>query len=115
MVTAVLPAQAQLEKFNVGTTGLQSGGLLETITKIIEVFLTIVATIAVIVLVYAGVRYIISLGNEDEAERAKRMILYAVIGLIVIGLSAVVVNFTLGAIKGDGGGGGGNQNQPGGR
>ena len=115
MVTAVLPAQAQLKEFNVGATGLQSGGLLETITKIIEVFLTIVATIAVIVLVYAGVRYIISLGNEDEAERAKRMILYAVIGLIVIGLSAVVVNFTLGAIKGDGGGGGGNQNQPGGR
>lgn len=106
MVLTAVPVHAQLAEFNVQKEGIVSGKELEpAIRKIINVFLMLVATIAVIVLIYAGVRYIISLGNEDEAERAKRMILYAVIGLIVVGLSAVIVNFTLDAV-GVGGGGG---------
>ncbi len=108
LVTA-LPVSAQLKKFEVGSTGLQPGDdLLKSVEKVVNVLLGLVAFIAVIVLVYAGVKYIISFGEEDEAEQAKRMILYALIGLVVVGLSAVIVNFTLGAISGQGGGGGNN-------
>lgn len=81
-----------------GAFALTTKSLPEAVQDIVNVFLTLVAIAAVIVIVYAGVRYIISLGEEDEAARAKRMILYAVIGLIVVGLSAAVVNFVLGAI-----------------
>lgn len=112
-----LPAQAQLDQFDGGSTGLETSGdsLLKLIQKIIEAFLGLVAVIAVIVIIYAGVKYILSMGEEDQAEDAKRMILYALIGLVVVGLSAVIVNFTLGAISGQSGGGGGQGNQPGGQ
>src|SRR5688572_9593705 len=95
-LVVALPASAQLKPFQAKQSGLQDGSdLLGAIEKIVNVFLGLVAIVAVIVIVYAGVKYIISLGEEDEAEQAKRMILYALIGLVVIGLSAVIVNFTL--------------------
>jgi len=61
-----------------------------------------VAVIAAVMLVIGGVRYIISQGDEGQTEKAKNTILYALIGLIVIGLSAVIVNFVLGSVSGRG-------------
>ncbi len=67
--------------------------------SLINIGLGLVGLIAAIFIVIGGVRYIISRGEEDETEKAKNMILYAVIGLIVIGLSAAIVNFFLGPPK----------------
>ena len=72
------------------------------ITRIVNVLLSFVALVAVIMIIFGGVRYILSAGDEDAAKTAKRIILYAVIGLLVIGLSAAVVNFTINAIQGRG-------------
>ncbi len=83
--------------------GTQSGSLVGAITTIVNIMLMIVGVIAAVMLVLGGVRYIISQGDEDQTEQAKNTILYALIGLIVIGLSAVVVNFVLGAVAGQGG------------
>lgn len=82
---------------------LASGELTANISKIINAVLGLVSAIAVIALIYGGIKYITSLGNEDEAAKAKRVILYAIIGLIVIALSAVIVNFVLSKVKGGGG------------
>jgi len=49
-------------------------------------------------LLIGGIRYIFSQGDEDQAAQAKNTILYAIIGLIVIGLAAVVVNFIVAAV-----------------
>lgn len=49
--------------------------------------------IAVLFLILGGLQYITSSGNKDKAEQAKKTILYAVIGLIVIALSFVIVAF----------------------
>lgn len=84
--------------------GTQGGSLIGAITTIVNILLMVVAVIAAVMLVLGGVRYIISQGDEDQTEKAKNTILYALIGLIVIGLSAVVVNFVLGAVSGRGGG-----------
>lgn len=80
--------------------GTSSSGLMSAIRTIINVLLILAAFVAVIVIIYAGVQYIISRGDEDAAANAKNTILYAVIGLIVIGLSAAIVNFVIGAIGG---------------
>ncbi len=86
-----------------GTTpfqGTAQGGLVQAIITIVNVLLILAAIIAAIFLVIGGVRYITSSGDEEAADKAKNTILYAVIGLIVIGLSAAIVNFVVGAIQG---------------
>lgn len=81
--------------------GTQGGSLTGAITTIVNIMLMIVGVIAAVMLVIGGVRYVVSQGEEDQTEQAKKTILYALIGLIVIGLSAVVVNFILGAVSGN--------------
>lgn len=58
----------------------------------LKIVLGLVGIIAVAVLMWGGVKYVISLGDEDAAADAKRLILYAIIGLIIIGASLLIVN-----------------------
>jgi uncharacterized membrane protein len=85
-----------------GTTpfqGTAQGGLVQAIITIVNILLILAALIAAVFLVIGGIRYITSQGDEEAADKAKNTILYSVIGLIVIGLSAAVVNFVVGAIQ----------------
>jgi hypothetical protein len=66
--------------------------------NIVNFALILAGIIAAIYLVFGGVRYITSGGDEDAAGEAKQTILYAVIGLIVIGLSAAIVQFVFRAL-----------------
>lgn len=79
-----------------GTSGLSGGKsakeILQSITKWL---LSLIGTLAVISLLYGGYLYVTSQGEEDKAEQAKNIILYSVIGIIVIGISAIVVNVVI--------------------
>jgi len=57
--------------------------------KLVLGFLSIVAVIAIII---GGVMYITAGGDEKKTERAKHVILYTVIGLVLIGVSGIIVN-----------------------
>jgi ABC-type Fe3+ transport system permease subunit len=70
--------------------------LVNAIVTIVNILLALVAIIAVVFVVIGGVRYITSQGDEDAVEAAKNTIIYAVVGLIVIILSAVLINIFLG-------------------
>lgn len=63
--------------------------------NVILYILMFAAAIAVLFLIIGGVKYIVSQGNEKSVESSKHTILYAVIGLLVIILSYVIVNFVL--------------------
>ena len=67
----------------------------EILQTIVKWLLSLVGTVAVISLLYGGFLYITSQGEENKAEQAKTIILYSVIGLIIIGLSAVIVNVVI--------------------
>ncbi len=56
--------------------------------------------IAIIAIVWGGVQYIIAAGEESKIEKAKKTITYAIIGLIFVGLAAVIVNFIVTRISG---------------
>lgn len=47
----------------------------------------IVATLAVIVIVFGGIQYLLSGGNEEKITQANKTIQWAIIGLIVVVLS----------------------------
>ncbi len=74
------------------------GGLIPSVLNIVNGLLVVAGIAASIYLVMGGIRYITSQGEEDQTEQAKNTILYALIGLIVIGLSAAIVNFIIGTV-----------------
>jgi hypothetical protein len=76
-----------------GKAGIRSFSSLPMLFSSVLAFaLTFMAVIAVAVVIYAGFTYITSLGDEKKAAEAKHTILYAVIGLIIIGAAALIVN-----------------------
>ncbi len=72
--------------------GIKDRSLKDWVLEIIAAFLVLLAVIALAVLIWAGVMYILSLGDETKVGKAKKMILYAVIGLIIVLISGVIVN-----------------------
>ena len=58
----------------------------------------IVGVLAVIVIIFAGVTFVMSAGNSQTIQKAKTTIIYAVIGLIVSILSYAIVNFVVSSL-----------------
>ncbi len=103
LLVIVFPVAAQIGTVNATPLGLKGGSdLAGFIRDIGNALLALIGLIATIFLVYAGVRYITSAGDEKKAESAKHTILYAIIGLIVIGVSTVLVNYMFSIITGVG-------------
>ncbi len=62
---------------------------------IVNIMLFIVGAIAVIMLIFGGIRYVTSGGDQNHVTAAKNTILYAIIGIIVALLAFAVVNFVV--------------------
>ena len=88
---------------DVPTNLMGDTGIITTVTNIL---LFVAGALAVIMLIWGGLRYTVSGGNAASVTAAKNTILYAIIGLIVAFLAFAVINFVLGAITIDGTGGG---------
>jgi hypothetical protein len=65
--------------------------LLAYVGKIATVIIGIISTIAMAILIYAGLRMVISFGKEDEFTAAKSLALRVIVGLIIIALSYALV------------------------
>lgn len=68
------------------------------IGNIIKTMFFIVGVLAVIVIIFAGVTFVMSAGNSQTIQKAKTTIIYAVIGLIVSILSYAIVNFVFSSL-----------------
>lgn len=79
----------------------EAGSSLQTyITTAINVFSIVVGIIAVVMIIVGGVKYITSGGDSGNVTGAKNTILYAIIGLVVVALSQVIVQFVIGSFAG---------------
>ncbi|MCL2280469.1 pilin [Candidatus Saccharibacteria bacterium] len=86
-------------------TDLFSGGD-ALIPRLINLMLFIVGILAIVFLIFGGIRYVISGGDKSKVDAAKNTILYAIVGLVVAILGYAVVNWVIGVV-GNGNGGGG--------
>lgn len=66
---------------------------------IVNIMLFLVGAIAVIMLIFGGVRYVTSAGAQDQITAAKNTIMYAIIGIIVAVLAFAIVNFVTGGLQ----------------
>jgi len=64
----------------------------ELIIKILNVLLTVAGLIAVLFIIIGGFQYILSGANEELAERGKKTLQNAIIGIVIIILAYVIVN-----------------------
>ncbi len=69
------------------------GGVRDLILKLLKTVLDFIALIAVVFIVIAGIRLIVSGGDEDAKNKAKTTILYVILGLLVILFARVIVGF----------------------
>jgi len=64
----------------------------ELAMRILNALLGIAGIVAVLFMIIGGFQYIVSRGNEEQAEAGKRTVSYAVLGVVIIVLSYVIVN-----------------------
>jgi len=69
------------------------------IMEIISWVVGILGLVAVVVIIYGGVRYMTSTGDSGKVKDAKNTILYGIIGLAIAVLAFAIVSFVIGGIN----------------
>ncbi|MDD3006880.1 MAG: hypothetical protein PHX30_04865 [Candidatus Pacebacteria bacterium] len=64
----------------------------ERATRAIQFLLSVAGTVALLMLIVGGIFFMISIGNPDSQQKAKRMVIGALAGLIVILMSFALIS-----------------------
>src|SRR3989338_5515665 len=75
--------------------GLTKTDLREVILRVLLFVLNFLALAAVVVIVIAGIYLIVGQGSEESKDKAKKMIFYVIIGLLVILFARVIVGVVI--------------------
>lgn len=100
-VMAISPAQAGAEVARADGMPAELIGKTGVFTQITNTVLFAVGIISVVMLIYGGMRYVLSGGDSKKVTDAKNTILYAIIGLIISILAYAIVNFVINAVTGE--------------
>jgi len=83
--------QGEDQAANIATGGTSS--LRETLQRLLTDVIRYMGLAAVVVIVIAGVILVVGIGSEESRERAQKIVLYTVVGLIVIVLASAIVQY----------------------
>lgn len=82
-----------------GSNGCEPAAGVKDINSVIQtgirIFQSIVGLIAVVMMVTAGLRFVTSGGDATKVTSARNTLLYGAVGIIVVALSEVIVQFAL--------------------
>ena len=67
-------------------------------TNIVNTIIFLIGSVAVIMIIVGGLKYVTSAGDSSAVSGAKNTILYAVVGLVVAAMAYAIVNFVLSRI-----------------
>lgn len=81
-------------------TGTGTQGIKDAIIKVLTTILDFILLIAVIYVVIAGIRLIVSGGDEGQKDKAKQTIIYVIVGIIVVLFARVIVTFVNNIVSG---------------
>jgi heme/copper-type cytochrome/quinol oxidase subunit 2 len=62
------------------------------ISNIVNATLVFAGVVALVLIIYSGIRYITSRGDQTALDSAKKTLTWAIVGLIIIFLSFFIVN-----------------------
>lgn len=81
---------------NCDAAGASGDRLNQLIRDVINILSVIVGIVAVIMIIFGGLKYITSGGESSNVSSAKNTIIYAIVGLVVVALAQFIVRFVLG-------------------
>ncbi len=90
---------------NVGTGAYAApGGFAEqslpvTVARILSVVFSLLGIIFVVLFVYAGFLYMTSQGNEQQVDKAKKIMTAAIIGLAIMLASYAIARFVVNSLQ----------------
>lgn len=91
------PADQMLD--GAGQTGTSGGQDVNSLIQtVVNVMFFILGAVAVIMIIWSGIRYVTSAGNQTAVVSAKNTLIYAVVGLIVALLAYAIVSFVIDAL-----------------
>jgi hypothetical protein len=75
--------------------------LIGIVRNVINIFSVIIGIVAVIMIIFAGFKYITAAGESSTSNitSAKNILIYAIVGLIIAAFSQALVRFVLRAIN----------------
>jgi len=79
---------------NLPTSHFEKTGLVGVVSGVIDWILLVAGGLAVIAIVYSGIMYITSGGDTTKAETAKKNLIWAISGIVVITLAYVIIQWT---------------------
>ncbi|HNW55900.1 MAG TPA: hypothetical protein PKN62_02380 [bacterium] len=109
-LVSLVPATASAQQMNsedlwgTGTTdtytdnGFSQTDPRQTVAKIIKIALGFLGSIAVILVVIAGFKWMTAGGNEDKIAESKKLMTAAAIGLVIILLAFAITNFVIDSV-----------------
>lgn len=86
-------AMEETQNDDMPTELFDDGGI---VTTVINTMLFIVGILAVIMIIYAGIRYTTAHGDKGQVENAKNTLMYSIVGLVVAIIAYAVVNWVVG-------------------
>lgn len=78
-----------------GEQGSITSGVSALAVKVVNLFSIIVGIVSVIMIIYAGFRYVTSGGESNSISSAKNTLIYAIIGLVIVVLAQLIVHYVL--------------------
>ncbi|MFA7087863.1 MAG: hypothetical protein WC146_00790 [Patescibacteria group bacterium] len=105
MPILAIPALAQTDPFGINSVnneiGLSSTDPKVAITRVIKIALSFLAIIAVVIVLFGGFKWMTSMGNEEKASEAKKILGAGVIGLVIILSAWALANFAINTLAND--------------
>ncbi len=76
-------------------TGLAAQDPRQTVALIIRIFMGFLGTIAIVIILIGGFKWMTAGGNDEKVGEAKKLIASGIIGLIIILSAYAITNFVL--------------------
>ncbi|MFZ2681886.1 MAG: hypothetical protein WAZ14_02230 [Patescibacteria group bacterium] len=95
-----LPVLAQSDELAVtaANSGLGSNDLVTIIGTVIKVFLGVLGIIFLILVLYSGFLWMTAGGDDKQVERAKKILINGVVGLVIMMFSYAITSFVINAL-----------------
>jgi len=82
-----------------GDIAAKSGTIGQTAAALANEFLFWGGALCVIMILWGGLQYVTSAGDPGKATKAKKTIVYSIIGLIIMAFGGAIVAFALGSLR----------------
>jgi hypothetical protein len=96
VLSVALPLVANAQ-FSVPTVpSLTNMSVFQLVTRVMNWMLGILGVLAVVFFVVSGIFYITANGDQEQIDKAKNIMLYAIVGLVIALVGLIIVNAAAG-------------------